>query len=76
MAVVLKGLSESCTPVSINTANMGYNITSAEFKSRLGRFEETETMRAAESSDRVMKSQGQVTISTLQDQPSRMQARA
>lgn len=58
VAMVLKGLPESFKPFAIHVAHTDDKITFAEFKTKLRSFEETEKIKAAESSDSVMKTQG------------------
>ncbi|KAL1279066.1 hypothetical protein QQF64_025739 [Cirrhinus molitorella] len=56
--MVLKGLPESFKPFAIHVAHTDDKITFAEFKTKLRGFEETEKIKAADSSDSVMKTQG------------------
>ncbi|GAA6094010.1 chromodomain-helicase-DNA-binding protein 1-like isoform X1 [Tachysurus ichikawai] len=56
--MVLKGLPESFKPFAIHVAHTDDKITFAEFKTKLRNFEETEKIKATESSDSVMKTQG------------------
>ena len=58
VAMALKGLPESFKPFAIHVAHTDDNITFADFKTKLGSFEETEKIKAADSSDSVMKTQG------------------
>ncbi len=58
VAMVLKGLPESFKPFAIHVAHADDKITFAEFKTKLRSFEETENIKAAESSDSVMKTRG------------------
>lgn len=58
VAMALKGLPESFKPFAIHVAHTYDNITFAEFKTKLRSFEDTEKIKAAESSDSVMKTQG------------------
>lgn len=58
--VCLKGLPESYKPFALHIANLDYNVTFANFKTKFRCFEETENMRAADSSHSVMKIQGRV----------------
>lgn len=60
--MVLKELPESYQPFAIQFANTNENITFADFKAKLRKFEETETEKiwAAESRDSVMTTQGGV----------------
>ncbi|KAI7789379.1 hypothetical protein IRJ41_019901, partial [Triplophysa rosa] len=58
VAMVLKGLPESFKPFAIHVAHTDDKTTFAEFKTKLRSFEETEKIKAADSRDSVMKTQG------------------
>jgi hypothetical protein len=58
VAMALKGLPESFKPFAIHVAHTEDNITFADFKTKLRSFEETEKIKAADSNDSVMKTQG------------------
>lgn len=58
VAMVLKGLPESFKPFAMHVAHTDDDIMFADYKTKLQSFEETENIRATESNDSVMKTQG------------------
>ncbi len=55
VAMVLKGLPESFKPFTVHVTQYDETMTFAEFKTKLRSYEDTEKMRAAATTDNVMK---------------------